>query len=430
MKSASTEQPAEQIGKRSPQSHPLGPQISEALLARLWREKATRHSLFVTSRGHKIKVLYPGRLNTLSGPDFKDALFYQDGLGLVRGDVELHLTSQDWQAHGHHRDANYNSVTLHAVAGAADKDTPLSSGMEAPVISLSSLMKQQEGPQHAQHDDVLCKLLAKGGYQKPSCRDEAINLLERAGTARFLGKSRSFHRQMKNQLAQEVLYQALMEALGYSQNRHGFLELARQAPYGVVSRLVQASPPNLSISILEQHLLGVAGFANLLPNSLFSGVPMAPASWRLFRVRPSNHPRQRIRGVAGLMARYCRAGLIQGLAELVIQGSKASLEKGLIVEDASGGPAFIGTSRAADMAVNMVLPFLHGWGLEKSDKPLASAALGLFQCWPPLENNSHITSTEAVLFPSRWLPLACRACEQQGVLHLQRLLKGENAEPV
>ena len=40
---------------------PLTSQIPEALLARLWQERAARQATFRTSQGKRIHVLYPGR---------------------------------------------------------------------------------------------------------------------------------------------------------------------------------------------------------------------------------------------------------------------------------------------------------------------------------------------------------------------------------
>jgi hypothetical protein len=416
--------------KEPPSSHSLSPQISEALLARLWREKAARHSLFVTSRGQKIKILYPGRQNASSGPDFKDALFYQDGLGLVRGDVELHLSGRDWQAHGHHLDSNYNGVTLHAVAGTADNDAFLSNGMEAPTISLSPLLTE-DVPPHASGQDVIYKLLSLSGYRKPSSRGQAIELLEQAGVARFLGKSKSYKYQMAYEASQEVLYQALMEAAGYSQNQRGFLKLSQAVPFSLLSRLMQISSSiSACAAVVEQRLLEAAGFEGTQANTQFRGDALPPVSWRFFRVRPSNHPRRRIRGMAHIFVRYGQASLLQGLRRLVLQASDGLLEKGLKVEDPDGGPALIGASRASDMAVNVILPFFHAWGLETGDEDLQNASLRCYRSWPSLQGNGVISSTEEALFPVRWLPLARGACQQQGVIHLQRLLKGEKAETV
>ena len=39
----------------------------------------------------------------------------EKGIGLLRGDVELHVSQHQWENHRHGRDSRYNSVALHGV---------------------------------------------------------------------------------------------------------------------------------------------------------------------------------------------------------------------------------------------------------------------------------------------------------------------------
>ena len=98
-----------------------GHKIPERLLWKLWKRRAARQDEFRTSAGTRIRVLYPGRSGTAAGPDFRDALLDVEGLGLVRGDVEIHLRQRDWKSHGHGDDPNYNGVVIH---GALETDSP------------------------------------------------------------------------------------------------------------------------------------------------------------------------------------------------------------------------------------------------------------------------------------------------------------------
>ena len=63
----------------------FGRKIPESLLARLWKEQAVRQKNFKTTEGRHVRILYPGRRGTEAGPDFRDALIYREGTGLVRG---------------------------------------------------------------------------------------------------------------------------------------------------------------------------------------------------------------------------------------------------------------------------------------------------------------------------------------------------------
>ena len=85
-----------------------GERIPERLLAKLWKERAARLTGLRTEAGKRVRVVYPGRSGASAGPDFRDALLEVEGLGLVTGDVELHIRQADWKSHGHGGDPNYN----------------------------------------------------------------------------------------------------------------------------------------------------------------------------------------------------------------------------------------------------------------------------------------------------------------------------------
>ncbi len=120
--------------------------IPEQLLASLWQKRAARQQRFKTNGGRQVRVLYPGRPSSSAGPDFRDAVFHLEGLGLVRGAVEIHRRQRDWDSHGHGADPNYNGVVLHAALEVAGGDTRLQSGQQVPVISLASLLDTADTP--------------------------------------------------------------------------------------------------------------------------------------------------------------------------------------------------------------------------------------------------------------------------------------------
>ena len=60
-------------------------QVPESLLVRLWKERASREESLKAGNGRRIRVIYPGRVGTTAGPDFRDAVFEEEGVGLVRG---------------------------------------------------------------------------------------------------------------------------------------------------------------------------------------------------------------------------------------------------------------------------------------------------------------------------------------------------------
>ncbi len=450
----------------------LQKRVPESLLARLWQERAARQAGFRTAEGRRVKVLYPGRRGTEAGPDFRDALIHREGVGLVRGDVELHVGPRDWRSHGHGGDPRYNGVALHGVlTGGGESSTRLQSGAQAPVISLEGLLEAEpsSAPKTSGNESFIWSILAGRGYPRPRSRDEAQGLLARAGRERFLGMSAALAGLVAEEGEEEAIYQALMECLGYVENRAAFLELAQRAPCRSLVEAAKRVIPSERPALIEGLLLRAAGLGPGADDALDAATP--PIRWRFFRVRPSNHPRRRVAGAAALLARFMEQGLPEGLAALAREGGFKPLRKGLLVpcpQAAPGGspeekrltslspvrgaapggspeekrftslspvrgaaPALIGGARAADIAVNAVLPFIyargrgHARGLRRKDEAGAAEALDIFMAGPRLQSNRVTREMEAVLFPKEWLPLGDSLPRQQGLIHFHHLARGE-----
>ena len=426
-------------------------QIPEHLLARLWEERAARAGSLRAGNGRRFRVIYPGRRGTTAGPDFRDAVLEEEGVGLVRGDVEVHVTGRGWEAHGHGSDPRYNGVVLHVVSGSGDGDARLRSGARAPTLSLDCLLEESSGVQYPAPGPDVWGLLAPQGYSRPSDRDEAADLLDRAGDARFLDRSDELLDLFLEDDPDEVAYTALMEALGYSQNRTAFLGLAHNVPYRSLLKMAVPLPPGQRAGALEECLMVAAG---LRSNPRKRCGPPALA-WHLFRVRPQNHPARRIAGFVrvldsflppqarGQQYPWAGHGLAEGLAMLVSGvGGKESDHRACCVRLAQAlagggkgpGPAGIGPQRAGDMAVNCALPFVHALGRERGDLALSRRALSMYGAFPRLQDNELTREMERLLqLPAtdhgdkRTRRLVDGARRQQGLIHLQHLLASPSA---
>jgi hypothetical protein len=149
---------------------------------------------------------------------------------------------------------------------------------------------------------------------------------------------------------------------------------------------------------------------------------MTEGDWHLFRVRPGNHPRRRLLGAALLLDRFMVRGLVDGLREVVLQGSWRALRDALVVE--TGGRSLIGSGRAGDIGVNGVLPFFHCLATREGDGRLADASLRLYRSSPRLQENELTREMRQQLLPRGWERVVCNARRQQGLLHLYGLLSG------
>ena len=431
---------------------PVG-RIPEKLLARLWQKRAARQAEFRTSGGRRVRVLYPGRPGATAGPDFRDALLEVEGLGLVQGDVELHVRQQDWYAHGHADDPNYNGVVLHAALETSPQVTSLQSGHQAPVISLAALLaaedaltpalsqrEREEGPR-----EKVWAILEAKGWPRPATVAGLGDLLDAAGDARFMDKSGLLRAFMREQSASQTLYEGIMEALGYRANRQPFLKLAHRAPWSALAREALAGPEAERSGIIERRLLELSGrpsgkAARPRRRPAGYGSPLAAAEWHCFRVRPANHPSHRIAGAARLLARFLsvesveteaeEGRLIRGLGNVVATGNPAKLTAALTVAADPGQPtpglAYVGTARAKDMAVNVVLPFFHALaeGANTGDSP----ALKLYRGFGKLQDNELTREMATLLLEPDTerggAKVITTARRQQGLIHLHRQLAG------
>jgi hypothetical protein len=156
-------------------------------------------------------------------------------------------------------------------------------------------------------------------------------------------------------------------------------------------------------------------------------VTMSETDWQFFRVRPGNFPTRRIAAMSRLLLRYREEGLLHGLLnkfdEVAMDGRHHELEDALIIESGDGrGPvsksesALLGRNRAADIMINVLLPFTAAWGRVNSRPGLAEKAVAIYRLYPPLAANTLERHMSRQLGIDRSLVNTAR--RQQGLLHL------------
>ncbi len=422
-------EPAQLLREKGPARN----QIPERLLARLWRKRAALQEWFRTTGGAKLRVIYPGHIGGGAGPDFRNALIEMEGVGLVRGDVEIHIHQRDWDSHGHAHDRNYNGVVLHAALEVESPATVLQNGQQAPVLSLAPLLEEGDLP-NAGSSTGLWSVLASRGYHQPDTPNEMGALLDRVGDQRFLARSAFFQRFLQEQGPDQTLYEGLLEGLVYRFNQQPFLKLAQRAPYAALLQAVAPMPREQRARLLESWLLLLSGFPSIVQGSdrlppLF-GPGLRAEEWHTFRVRPPNHPRRRIAGATALLDRFLEDGLVPGLTQIAAKGSPKELTSALTVVSSAGRKqALIGESRARDLAVNVVLPFCHGLAQGEDTGNQAQEHLDLYRRFGKLQENELTREMADQLLEAAWTGLVSNARRQQGLLHLHSLLSGGSWGP-
>ncbi len=420
--------------------------VTEKLVTEAWQGLLDRGCRMKTESGEALRVIYPGKSSDGPGSDFQDAVIHVNRRTL-KGNIELHVNASDWHKHEHDRNPAYNGVVLHvAWRRFCPEAIVLQNGTIIPSISLCGYLPGNT---------------AKPVSSKVPCSGMAVNsperlaqILDDAGTARFHEKTKQFLNGTNFREGGQSLYYGIMTALGYAHNQVPFQELARKLPLAALEAEFAGENGQ---NRLEALLLGTAGllpsqrpeceyspfedytYVNKLENvweTMQRTDVMDCRAWQSFRVRPANSPLRRIIGMSRLLQRYRENGLLHGLLALVREAPRENgshfLEDGLMAADdgywagrfdfGKGYPGLskwlIGQTRAAEIAINILLPFVYIRSENNGETELREKALALFNSYPAAETNTvarHMTAQ----FGLRGSQVNS-ARRQQGLLHLYK----------
>ena len=409
-------------------------EVGERLLVEIWKRQLVDAGKLVTESGERVQVVYPGRENNDRGPDFVGAVIATGGVGVLRGDIELHSRASDWKSHGHHRDPNYNEVILHVV-WEGDGGAALQNGKTVPTLSLCQCLKGSV-------DDVRYWAGLPIVPSEPCCNarqwlgdGEMCRALDEAGEERFRLKADYFESRMGMEPPSQVLYWGIMGALGYTKNKDSFEELACRLPLAVLEDLCRGKRSQEQVLLLKALLLGKAGFLpgdgsgelGRMWDCLGDGETMSSSCWHVFRVRPKNHPARRLVGAAHLLARFMEIGLFEGVLRLVSEASLGMighLESGFVVS--TPAPCFgsecnlIGQGRAREIVINIILPFAFAWAGANLQEDLAERVSALYRSYPKAGENVITRELAVLLMGTGAFELVDSARRQQGLIHLDK----------
>lgn len=432
----------------------------ESQVVKIWRDRLPGRTDLVTEDDEPVRIVYPGRLNGDRGADYRDAVI-ATGRGLVRGDVEIHVKSSGWWAHRHHQDPVYNRVILHVVFWHdVARAVILQNGKKVPTLALHRFVGDSAG---GSVDTVYPSAI----YPMP-CRNAIRRwdtsfmggILDTAGEQRFLSRIADFQTELARTEASQSLYQGIMGALGYSKNKHQMVELAGRLPlHRLEAAALEETPDDECLARYQARLVGMAG---LLPSqragpyhavnlaedwvarlekiwvTCRETAAMSEDDWHFFKVRPGNLPTRRIAAMGYLLLRYrgegMLAGLIDRLGEAAIEAGYREMERALLVTadgywgryldfglpGERGLPALLGRGRAADIVVNVLLPFAAAWGRANERPELAGKASEIYRHYPVLAENTLERHMVNQLGIGRYLVSTAR--RQQGLLHIYKTL--------
>lgn len=448
--------------------------VLESTLYGLWQKQILNTPLKTVS-GDDIAILDAGSLNDdSSGPDFKNARIRIGNLTYV-GDIEIDRNYSDWKNHGHNIDNKYNKVVLHATLLNKSNNGYVytRNGRKVVSICLSEVIPQdklnfaeekiEETESKVSNYLKCCDLSSKVNYELKE------KFLSQLGIERFNKKCKKVYERLKElqfikelnikepviayelnsefhnrefkhtdfvskNLWQQLFYELIFEALGYSKNKGQMSTLAQNARVEFFEKIEN---DGVIIDKFEAALLYIAGLAQstesvkdriskeyserimLNWNSIkpfYDGKYMDESQWHFFRLRPQNFPTIRIAAGARILKDILHSGLINIITRKITEIHNLTVLinslRSLFVIRSSGywknhyvfdQPAnneikyFVGASRADEIIVNVVLPFFSVYFEVFGNKNLSKKVLKIYSIYEQRAENQIIHDVAASL---------------------------------
>jgi len=303
------------LGEESPSANSPGPESELEMQARWFAGEFGRK--FVSTDGKKIEIVQFGHWNHSAGPDFTEVAIRIDDRK-VTGAIEVDLDERSWESHGHAINPEFENVVLHVFLNSSQTDerffSRTSEHREVTQVAVDWTDFDDWGPRPWNHLPE-----ARLGRCAAPLRDISANKLETLITAaaqhRLQKKTRRLAAIAEIHGADEAIYQAIAEALGYRYNKLPMRVLAQRLPLKTLLRLKPIDR--------EARLFGTATYIDLdhfaesqdtqtrlylkeLWDSWWKvRDQLEPSeerflSWRLAGIRPLNHPQRRLGALASI----------------------------------------------------------------------------------------------------------------------------------
>ncbi|HKS31268.1 MAG TPA: DUF2851 family protein, partial [Chthoniobacterales bacterium] len=266
---------------------------------------------FQTLTGEPVEIVQFGFWNHEVGPDFQDAAIRIGGGPVLHGAIEIDLLDRNWELHGHATNPAFDDAILHIFLERSGVEffARTSGHRNVPQVQLdlASLRDAATG---------LVPLAHAGRCVAPLrnlAADRITSILEGAAKFRLQQKANRLRQRIEVHGRDEVLFQAMAEALGYKQNRLPFTLLTQRLPMTFLRKQREDS---------EALLFGVAGFLHAPDldgvrkstrtylrllwdrwwkyREQFSRLVLPRKIWKMTGARPFNHPHRRLGALAAL----------------------------------------------------------------------------------------------------------------------------------
>ena len=466
----------------------------EKFLYEIWKKQDFIKELETTD-GQIIKIIDPGTENKeTGGPDFKHSRL-QIGNLTYSGDVEIDGIHSDWKAHGHHLNKKYNSVILHVVFNNSRRDSfvytqdgrKVQSFSLEPFLNNSIRVKIQEA--------ILSE--RSGRINKMPCAEvnselsekEKLDFVFELGIGRFKQKCERVVSRLKELvylkeinlkepvvqyepddnfykrefttadfsdplLWEQMIYEAMFEALGFSKNKDIMHRLASSVDIKFLKKFSKDEKFLLDLESIFFNISGLIPPVEKIPDeetseyvrhlveiwtehkSNYEGRLFHQTQWNFAKLRPYNFPTVRIAGGVRLLCQVIRGQLIQSIVKEFenYKSNKqiiSSLRNMFIVKGDGFWHThytfdhqtdirinyFVGVSRADEIIINVILPVFSVYFEIFNRKDLAARVFKVYQnYYQQSENGLVFEVSETLNLNNAWK----RSVLYQGMIDLFR----------
>ncbi len=389
-----------------------------------------------TLDGTEIEVLSAGEENTeRSGPDFTGAKIRIGSLVFV-GDVEIDADYSGWKKHGHNIDKHYNSVILHVVLTNKNRYQYVYSknGRKIPVLQidkyiskdfLNAIQNQELVEETRKNKSLKCeeaalttdyfireRFVAELGAERFKAKSQ--RMLKRLKELKFLSDNKITEPKVNFELPEkyeeastseldlndrklweQLFYEFLFEALGYTQNKTQMMKLAELANLEFLRKIgndndyleklhaaffkisgLFIEPTETSNEEMNDYQKRLSEYWQEI-RALYDSEFLSETDWHFFRMRPQNFPTIRIVAGAYFVNEILNNNFISRLINLVNEDKNnrkliSDLRAFFIVKSHSVWKKhftfykeakneiryFVGITRSDEIVANVVLPFL------------------------------------------------------------------------
>ncbi|ACF12876.1 conserved hypothetical protein [Chloroherpeton thalassium ATCC 35110] len=428
--------------------------IPEKYLRHIWQNLYFAKSSLHTVDGHLLKVLSPGTPNFNEGPDFQDAKICING-NAQTGSVELHFQTTDWLKHRHSKAEKYQNVILHVVFqhdAEIDVNLPVFELRHFLSSPLHEILKQciadenRAGKKHLLACFPLVSQVSDG---------TKLDWIKSLAFKRLHQKATLIKENRNGKSYDEMIYQGVARALGYSENVLPMGALAQKISFGdiqayssesMVARKMKIEAIFFSLSGLLKELQPcdedskayIKQSKFLFQTTSFSQIePLRSLEWVFFRLRPNNFPTLRIAGLAEILSKNLQKGFLQK-ANQVLKLSLPLKQKIILLEALFDADAdffwrshyrfckasshkiekLVGKNRSSEIVINTLLPALLSFYQETFDAIGVAKVQELYEKYPKKLSSEVAKKVLYELLGEDYTVNS--ACFEQGLLELKK----------